>query len=88
MYSCGIDIGSVSSEAVIVDRSGNKPKILSYEILPTGGDSKQTAENIFQKVLGSAELSKNQIDSIIATGYGRINIPFADKKIAAAITKQ
>ena len=81
MYSCGIDIGSVSSEAVIIDQPGNGSKILAYEILPTGGDSKQTAENIFQKVIDKAGLSRNQVDSIIATGYGRINIPFADKNI-------
>jgi predicted CoA-substrate-specific enzyme activase len=81
MYSCGIDIGSVSSEAVIINRSGGDLKILSYEILPTGGDSKQTADSIFQKVLQKANISKNQVDLIIATGYGRINIPFADKNI-------
>jgi activator of 2-hydroxyglutaryl-CoA dehydratase len=81
MYSCGIDIGSVSSEAVIINRSDGDLKILSYEILPTGGDSKQTADSIFQKVLQKANISKNQVDLIIATGYGRINIPFADKNI-------
>ena len=81
MYSCGIDVGSVSSEAVIIDRSSNEIEILAYEILPTGGDSKKTADDIFQKVLKKTNLSKTRIDSIIATGYGRINIPFADKNI-------
>ena len=81
MFTCGIDVGSVSSEAVIVDRSGDSPGILAYAIMPTGGDSKQTATKIFQQVLKKAGLSENRIGSIIATGYGRINIPFADKNI-------
>jgi predicted CoA-substrate-specific enzyme activase len=81
MISCGIDIGSVSSEAVLIKRSDNDLSILSYEILPTGADSKKTAERIFQKVLQKVNLTEKQIDSIVATGYGRINIPFADKNI-------
>jgi predicted CoA-substrate-specific enzyme activase len=79
MYTCGIDVGSVSTEAVILD--GKDDRILSYAIAPTGSSSKTAAENAFKDTLGKANLKSKDIKAIIATGYGRINIPFADKNI-------
>jgi predicted CoA-substrate-specific enzyme activase len=79
MYSCGIDIGSVSTEVVILDSKNNKIK--SYVIAPTGSDSKNAAKKAFDDSLKKADLAANEIKAIVATGYGRINIPFADKNI-------
>jgi predicted CoA-substrate-specific enzyme activase len=79
MYTCGIDVGSVSTEAVILDGKDNK--ILSYAISPTGSSSKNAAKNAFEDTLNKAKLKSRDIKAIIATGYGRINIPFADKNI-------
>lgn len=79
MYTCGIDIGSVSTEVVILDSKNNKIK--SYVIVPTGSDSKNAAKKAFDDSLNKAGLAANEIKAIIATGYGRINIPFADKNI-------
>ncbi|MCX6347228.1 MAG: acyl-CoA dehydratase activase [Actinobacteria bacterium] len=82
MYTCGIDIGSVSTEAVILDiDENNKYKILSYAVNKTGSDSKTAAEKSFQMALDEAGLTKNKINFIIATGYGRINVEFANKNI-------
>src|SRR5665811_239960 len=82
MYTCGIDIGSVSTEALILDiDENNKYKILSYAINKTGSDSKVAAEKSFQMALNEAGLEKNKINSIVATGYGRINVEFANKNI-------
>jgi (R)-2-hydroxyacyl-CoA dehydratese activating ATPase len=79
MYTCGIDVGSVSTEVVILN-SGND-KIESYIITPTGSDSKNTARKAFDDSLRKAGLSGSDIKAVVATGYGRINIPFADKNI-------
>jgi predicted CoA-substrate-specific enzyme activase len=79
MYTCGIDVGSVSTEAVILDRKDNK--ILSYAISPTGSSSKNAAKNVFEDALNKTKLKSTDIKAIVATGYGRINIPFADKNI-------
>jgi predicted CoA-substrate-specific enzyme activase len=79
MYTCGIDVGSVSTEAVILD--GKDDKILSYSIAPTGSSSKTAAENAFEDTLDKANLRSKDIKAVVATGYGRINIPFADKNI-------
>ncbi len=81
MYTCGIDIGSVSAEAVIVSYKDEKPDIHAYVIDATGGDSKSAAFRVFEEALKRAGLEKSSIESIVATGYGRSNIPFATKNI-------
>ncbi|MBN1298390.1 MAG: 2-hydroxyglutaryl-CoA dehydratase [Actinobacteria bacterium] len=81
MYTCGIDVGSASAEAVILEKNNGKFKICSYIISPTGGDSKEAAQKVYTNALAGAGLEKKDINSIVATGYGRLNIPFADKNI-------
>ncbi|MDX9787899.1 MAG: acyl-CoA dehydratase activase [Desulfobacterales bacterium] len=74
----GIDIGSLSAEAVIM----NSEKILSYAILPTGGNSIKIAEKVFQKAVSFIKnVSESDIKYVVATGYGRVIVPFADKNI-------
>jgi len=79
MYTCGIDVGSVSTEVVILNSKSNK--IESYMIIPTGSDSKNAARKAFGDSLRKAGIKSNEIKTIVATGYGRINIPFAGKNI-------
>ena len=79
MYTCGIDVGSVSTEAVVLDKKSKK--ILSYTISPTGSSSKNAAKKAYEDALNEAGLKNDDIKAIVATGYGRINIPFADKNI-------
>jgi CoA-substrate-specific enzyme activase, putative len=81
MYTCGIDVGSVSAEAVILNRQDGKNDITAYIITPTGGDSKEAATNVFNMALEKSGLSAGDITSVVATGYGRLNIPFATKNI-------
>jgi len=78
MYVLGIDSGSTSTNAVILDR--NK-KIIAYEVVRTGAKSMDSAETILQKVLQKANLKREDIDTIVSTGYGRVSIPFADENV-------
>jgi predicted CoA-substrate-specific enzyme activase len=78
MITSGIDIGSLSTKAVILDQSN---QILGHMVLPTGGNNRKTALKVFEEVLNQANLRGNDIGRIIATGYGRENIPFADRHI-------
>jgi activator of 2-hydroxyglutaryl-CoA dehydratase len=86
MYTCGIDTGSVSTEAVILDIDERKDyKILSYVVNKTGSDSKTAAEKSFKMALSEAKLNRNEINYIVATGYGRVNVKFANKNITASL---
>lgn len=75
--TAGIDIGSLSAEAVLLDADG----IIAYTIIPTGVDSRQAAERALDSALQSAGLVLKDLGLIVATGYGRISAPFAHRQI-------
>ncbi|HDM09512.1 MAG: 2-hydroxyglutaryl-CoA dehydratase [Deltaproteobacteria bacterium] len=77
-YFAGVDTGSLSTEVVIVDQDLN---ILAYSIQQTGSDPIAASNAAMDDALFKAGISREQIKKIIATGYGRISVPFADKKI-------
>jgi len=76
MLTAGIDIGSMSTKAVIFNGQ-------SYykAIAPTGWSPRQAAEQVFNDLLKQSEHSPDQIDFIVATGYGRVSIDFADRVV-------
>jgi (R)-2-hydroxyacyl-CoA dehydratese activating ATPase len=73
----GIDVGSLTAEVVIVENG----KILHYTICPTGSNSKVAAEKAMEAALSGAGLNLADLQYVIATGYGRVNIEFADKRV-------
>lgn len=68
MYYLGIDIGSLSCDAVLID---HEEKILASSVVPTGAKNKASIAWVTDDVLRQAGISKSQIDGIVSTGYGR-----------------
>ncbi len=78
MPFAGVDIGSTMTKAVIVDGQG----ILMASIIgPTGAEHRHLALAVIDEAVKKARIRFEQLDFIVATGYGRINVPFADKQI-------
>ncbi len=50
-------------------------------IKPTGPEQRRLANMVMQDALLQAGLSIEDVGYIVATGYGRINVPFADKQV-------
>jgi len=73
----GIDVGSVSSQAVIVADG----QILSYGNIRTGADSPNSARNALTFALEAVAVQEDRVDYCIGTGYGRVNVPFAERTI-------
>jgi hypothetical protein len=48
---------------------------------PTGPEHRKWANRVMAEALSKAGLAFEQIEYVVATGYGRINVPFADKQI-------
>lgn len=71
----GIDIGSTASKVAIMD--DDKREILYTKLLPSGWNSRETGEEI-KKWIESLNLGDV---GIVATGYGRISVPYADKTV-------
>jgi predicted CoA-substrate-specific enzyme activase len=78
MPFAGIDIGSTMTKVVIVDRDGI---IISSVIGPTGAEHRHLALEVMGEAIKKAGLTFEQLDFIVSTGYGRINVPFNDKQI-------
>ena len=73
-YNIGIDIGSTCAKTVVMDQDKN---ILHRLLQPTGWSSVETAEAIKEKL---TELGVDwDSAAVVATGYGRISVPYADK---------
>jgi len=78
MIAAGIDIGSRAAKAVIM-RDG---AILSTAIRDTGPESVKTSQTLIREVLQGTGLSPEDMDYTVATGYGRVLVPFADENIS------
>ena len=78
MYVLGIDSGSTSTNAVIINE---KEEILASHVIRTGAKSGESAERIFREVLEKAGLAKENLDLVVSTGYGRVSIDFVDENI-------
>jgi bzd-type benzoyl-CoA reductase Q subunit len=73
----GIDVGSVSSQAVILADD----KVYGYCNTRTGSNSPDSAHNALGKALEETDIKQDDLQFIVGTGYGRVNIPMAKKAI-------
>jgi benzoyl-CoA reductase subunit A len=73
----GVDVGSVSSQAVVAVDG----QIFAYGNMRTGSDSPDSARNALNFALEATDLPEDRIDYCVGTGYGRVNVPMADRSI-------
>jgi len=55
--------------------------IVASVIGPTGPEQRRLANKVMEEALQAAGLPFSAITYLVATGYGRINVPFADKQV-------
>ena len=75
--SAGVDVGSVSSQAVVMADG----RLYAYSNMRTGSDSPDSARNAMSWALEDTNLALDDIHYTVGTGYGRVNVPFADRAI-------
>lgn len=75
-YFAGVDIGSTMTKVVIMGES-----IVSSIVGPTGPEHRRLAHKVMEEALGQANLAFEELSYVVATGYGRINVSFADKQV-------
>jgi predicted CoA-substrate-specific enzyme activase len=68
MHYLGVDVGSLSCDAVIIDAD---ERVVAWSVVPTGARNIQAIERARDEVLKQAGLQPDQIGGLIATGYGR-----------------
>jgi predicted CoA-substrate-specific enzyme activase len=77
MLCAGIDIGSTAAKAVLMDADRNE--IIARNLMPSGWNSKETAEELLKWLLSLGH--QREDIKIVATGYGRVSVPYADSTL-------
>ncbi len=77
IISCGIDVGSVSSQAVIMADDD----IYCYGNMRTGFSSPDSALNVFAYATEETGITLKDVSYTVGTGYGRVNVPFGNRAI-------
>ena len=72
--SLGIDIGSTTTKAVLLEDS----TIKDLKIIPTGNVPGESAEELFKQIIEANGYEREQISVVSATGYGRRLVSFSD----------
>lgn len=75
-FYAGLDIGSTMTKAVVVDGREN---VLASLVGPTGAEHRHLALKVMDEAVRAAGLAFEDLDFIVATGYGRINVPFSSR---------
>ena len=73
----GVDVGSVSSQAVIMVDG----KLYAFANMRTGYNSPESARNVMKWALEDTGLILDNLHFTVGTGYGRVKVPFANKAI-------
>jgi len=77
IVTVGVDVGSVGSKAVVLVNG----KIYSWGITRTGSNSPESAAKALDWALKGTGLKQSDIKYVVGTGYGRVNVSFADKAL-------
>ena len=77
-FVVGLDSGSTSTNAVAMNEAR---EIVASVVIKTGAKAGASAERAYRKVLERADITPDQVACTIATGYGRVSIPFADENV-------
>ncbi len=75
--TAGVDVGSVSSQAVILADG----ELLAYSSVRTGSVSRDSARKAMEGAIDGIGIRLEDLQFIVGTGYGRVNVPFAHKTL-------
>lgn len=64
----GIDIGSVSTDAVLIADDG---VVRGWHVIPTGPSFTDAAKTVLEKVIAAVGCRREDVHGVVGTGYGR-----------------
>jgi bzd-type benzoyl-CoA reductase Q subunit len=77
IIAAGVDVGSVSTQAVILCDG----QLYAFSNMRTGSDSPESSNNAIAWAMEGTGLTMDDIAYTVGTGYGRVNVPFANRTI-------
>jgi predicted CoA-substrate-specific enzyme activase len=79
MICAGIDAGSRATKVVLFDTE--QSRIVSSGLTNQGVEQQRLAAELFERTCESAQVDRAAVNAIVATGYGRNAVRFADTTI-------
>jgi (R)-2-hydroxyacyl-CoA dehydratese activating ATPase len=73
----GLDVGSLSTKAVLLNANG----IVSQCTIGTGANPRIAGEKALGNTLAAIGCDRNQMAYLVGTGYGRVNLPYANRTV-------
>ena len=77
IITAGVDVGSVGSKAVIMVDG----EVYSWSVMRTGSNSSDSANKALEWAMEDTGLTLKDFNYIVGTGYGRVNVPMANRAI-------
>ena len=77
MITVGIDVGSISAKAALVEDG----RLVGSRVMLTGYNARNAGEAVFADLLAELGMARNIVDRIVATGFGRNSVDVADKAV-------
>jgi predicted CoA-substrate-specific enzyme activase len=77
MITVGIDVGSITTKAAVVQDG----KLISDRLILTGYNAKDAGTKVYEEIIADLGVKSSDVDKIIATGYGRKSVAIADKAV-------
>ena len=78
VYTAGVDSGSASTDAVILDGEG---KLIGWSIVRTGSGAASGAQKALDEALEMAGLTREDLREVVSTGYGRETIGLGEDSV-------
>jgi len=75
----GVDVGSTGAKAVVLHAADGG--ILGRAEAPTGYSPPRAGEAVLDAALAQAGAARGDLAAVVGTGYGRVALPFADRRV-------
>ncbi len=75
MLTVGIDVGSITAKAAVIKNG----VLLAGKVILTGYNAQNAGKNVFDSLLEEQGIAREAVNKIVATGYGRNSVDFADR---------
>jgi predicted CoA-substrate-specific enzyme activase len=77
MITAGVDVGAITAKAAIFGEGA----LRATTVVLAGYDRAAAALQALDRALAQAGLTRGQVSHLVATGYGRVQVPGADRTV-------
>ena len=77
MHVAGVDIGSLTAKAVILEDT----LVKATSLVPTGHNSRQAGRRALDLALEQGGVTEDTLEGVVATGYGRLAVDFSTERV-------